>query len=71
MNRILGVSRSHRFSPNSIDRDNAIFQAVAVALRDSGYEVECVGEDDLTKQSLTEAHAWFTVWHGAKTPSAF
>ena len=55
MNRILGVSRSHRFSPNSIDRDNAIFQAVAVALRDSGYEVECVGEDDLTKQSLTEA----------------
>lgn len=55
MNRILGVSRSHRFSPNSIDRDNAIFQAVAVALRGSGYEVECVGEDDLTRQSLAEA----------------
>lgn len=55
MNTILGVSRSHRFSPNSIDRDNAIFQAVAVALRDSGYEVESVSEDDLTKQSLTDA----------------
>ena len=24
-------------------------------MRGSGYEVECVGEDDLTKQSLAEA----------------
>ena len=54
MNRILGISRSHRFSPNSIDRDNAIFQAVAVALRGSGYEVECVVQEEMVKKDLMQ-----------------
>lgn len=54
MKRILGVSRSHRFSPNSIDRDSAIFQAVAVALREQGYDVQTIGEDELTASVLHE-----------------
>lgn len=54
MKRILGVSRSHRFSPNSIDRDNAIFQAVAVGLRVLGYEVVTIEEDKLTHESISE-----------------
>lgn len=54
MKKILGVSRSHRFSPNSIDRDNAIFQAVAVGLRVLGYEVATMEEDKLTRENISE-----------------
>lgn len=45
--KILGVSRSPRFSPNSTDRDAAIFQAVRLGLLQKGHEVLCCCEDDL------------------------
>ena len=44
--RILGVSRSPRFSPNSQTRDEAIFQGVVTELQRQGYEVERICEDD-------------------------
>ncbi len=44
--RILGISRSPRFSPNSTARDAAIFGAVAAELRESGHEVDAVCEDE-------------------------
>lgn len=44
----LGISRSPRYSPNSTQRDAAIFQAVAEGLRHRGCKVETVCEDQLT-----------------------
>ncbi len=44
--KILGISRSPRFSPNSVARDKAIFQAVAGELRRMGHDVATVCEDD-------------------------
>lgn len=43
---ILGISRSHRFSPNSVARDNAIFEAVTERLRSEGWHVDTCSEDD-------------------------
>lgn len=43
---ILGISRSPRFSPNSVARDRAIFTAVAGELRRLGHDVRTVCEDD-------------------------
>ena len=46
--KILGVSRSPRFSPNSADRDEAIFQGVVSVLQRSGMEVTRTVEDAFT-----------------------
>lgn len=46
--RILGISRSPRFSPNSEERDAAIFHAVATCLRERGANVTTVCEDELS-----------------------
>ena len=45
MLHILGVSRSPRFSPNSADRDAALFAAVVSRLRRWGHEVSIISED--------------------------
>ena len=45
--RILAVSRAERFSPNSVERDRAIFQAVIDRLQRRGDEVCLVSEDSL------------------------
>lgn len=45
--RILAVSRATRFSPNSVERDKAIFEAVIKRLRQRGDDVSLVSEDDL------------------------
>lgn len=44
--RILGISRSPRFSPNSEDRDQAIFQAVGLFLKEKGCQVDYCSEDE-------------------------
>ena len=46
--KILGVSRSPRFSPNSIDRDEAIFSGVIAELVSAGFTVDRVCEDHFT-----------------------
>lgn len=45
--KVLGVSRSARFSPNSTGRDEAIFMAVASRLQRMGYDVSTISEDFL------------------------
>lgn len=45
--KIVGISRSPRFSPNSVDRDEAIFAAVVQLLREKGWEVDRIGEDEI------------------------
>ena len=46
--RILAVSRAERFSPNSVERDRAIFQAVIDRLQKHGDEIRLVSEDSLS-----------------------
>lgn len=43
--KILGVSRSHRFSPNSANRDAAIFSAVADRLNRGTNDISVISED--------------------------
>ena len=45
--RILAVSRAERFSPNSVERDKAIFQAVIDRLQEHDNEVRLVSEENL------------------------
>lgn len=49
--RVLGISRSLRFSPNSGERDEAIFQAVGQRLLERGHEVCCCSEDQPAEMS--------------------
>lgn len=49
--RIQAVSRAERFSPNSVERDKAIFQAVIDRLQEHGDEVCLVSEESLENLS--------------------
>ena len=62
---ILGISRSPRFSPNSADRDNAIFSAVAARLMHIGHEVSVIAEDVFVAVELEEFDAVFSMARGA------
>jgi len=48
MTRAVAVYRAERFSPNSVDRDRAILDAVVRRLRHKGLDVDCVNERFLT-----------------------
>lgn len=45
------ISRSPIFSPNSVQRDQAIYRAVCKELQQQGQEVVCITEDDLIADS--------------------
>ena len=62
---ILGISRSPRFSPNSANRDNAIFSAVASRLMHVGHEVSVIAEDVFVAVELEEFDAVFSMARGA------
>ena len=53
--KILGVSRAQRYSPNSVERDAAIFKIVCANLLASGAEVAVVDEDELRNAEGYEA----------------
>lgn len=53
--RILAVGRAERFSPNSVERDRAILQAVIDRLQQRGHDVCLVSEDSLESQSFPES----------------
>lgn len=53
--KILAVSRAERFSPNAVERDKAIFQAVIDRLREQGDEVRLISEDSLDYQDIPES----------------
>lgn len=61
---ILGISRSPRFSPNSADRDNAIFSAVASRLMHMGHEVSVIAEDVFVAVDFEEFDAVFSMARG-------
>ena len=50
--RVLAVSRAERFSPNAVERDKAIFEAVVERLQRQGDKVFLVGEDSLKHQDI-------------------
>ena len=59
---ILGISRSPRFSPNSAERDRAIFEAVCQQLQAAGHTVTSLCEDDLGGTAFTtDPHACFSM----------
>ena len=49
--RILLVQRAERFSPNSVEKDRAILEAVGVRLNAAGHKVEMVSEEHLSQPS--------------------
>lgn len=58
--KLLGISRSERFSPNAADRDQAIFLLVSEQLRNADQVVETVSEDELELTSF-DADAIFSM----------
>ena len=60
--RILAVSRAEQFSPNSVERDWAIFQAVIDRLRRQGDDVSLVNEDNLDYSA--------DGWHPSVSPAS-
>lgn len=55
MKTLLAVHRAERYSPNSVDRDRAIINAVAERLAGGGFSVSHVGEDSLTSGVTADA----------------
>ena len=52
--RIAGISRAPIYSPNSIDKDGAIFLAVLQHLEAKGHQVKVYQEDDLLHDIITK-----------------
>lgn len=62
--KMLGISRSHRFSPNSTGRDEAIFMAVANRLQRLGGDVSIISEDLFVGVDLSEFSLVFSMARG-------
>ncbi len=58
---ILGISRAAQFSPNAVDRDEAIFHAVEERLRKAGHSVRRVEETHFTSTLLNETDCVFSM----------
>ena len=63
--RILGISRSTRFSPHSENRDAAIFAAVANRLNRGQNEVSTISEDLFVAIDLTDFDLVFSMARGS------
>lgn len=59
--RVLGLSRSPRFSPNSETRDAAIFSAVARELEQAGHSLTLLDERDFSASWLQDVDAVFSM----------
>lgn len=62
--RLLGISRSPRFSPHSTERDRAIFSAVATLLSQDGLQVDQIGEDVFAAEGLSRYSLVFSMARG-------
>ena len=47
MKHLVGIYRAHVFSPNSVDKDQSIMDAVVGRLADDGWQTELMGEEQL------------------------
>lgn len=61
---ILGISRSLQFSPNSVDRDAAIFAAVSNKLQRRGHDVSVISEDLFIAVDLSEFDLVYSMARG-------
>lgn len=59
MRKVLKVYRAERFSPNSVDRDMAIIDAVGNILAGKGFAVTGISEDNLNRNH--EADVYLTM----------
>ncbi len=63
MRKIVGVRRAHIFSPNSVERDKAIFDAVSERLSEEGFEVVDAEEEG----EIPESECYFSMGRKADT----
>lgn len=68
--RVVGIRRAQRFSPNSVERDAAICQAVADCLGRQGYDVSLHSEEAFTPSLAQGAAAVFSMARGTETVAA-
>lgn len=61
---ILGISRAPQFSPNSQNRDAAIFAALTSRLERKGYAVDIISEDLVTVVDLADYDLVFSMARG-------
>lgn len=61
---ILGIRRSPQFSPNSVDRDFAIFSAVVSQLEKKGHDVSVISEDLFIAVDLEDFDLVFSMARG-------
>ncbi|MCI6642707.1 MAG: hypothetical protein SOY99_03960 [Alloprevotella sp.] len=59
--KIIGIYRAPRFSPNSVERDAAILNAVIETFKEKGHEVECFEEDNISESHFNNVEAIFSM----------
>lgn len=62
--KILGVSRSPQFSPASVERDKAIFDAVCQRLKDRAANLQTLSEEELTEYDMRRYSHIFSMARG-------
>lgn len=65
--QLLGISRSPKFSPNSTDRDAAVFAAVSDRLLRRGYDVSVVSEDLFFTEDFADFAAVYSMARDTET----
>lgn len=65
--KILGIGRSKKFSPNSVDRDRAILEAVASRLKRLNHSVELINEELLFSEDGHEFDGIFSMARGEES----
>lgn len=53
---ILTISRAERFSPNSVEKDAAILEALSLRLKRMGFDVDTIGEEELTSNAVADVY---------------
>lgn len=53
---ILTISRAEHFSPNSVEKDAAILEALSLRLKRMGFDVGAIGEEELTSDMVADAY---------------
>ncbi len=59
--RIVCIYRSPRFSPNSVERDAAILEAVGATLSAGGHQTIYIKEDEISEELFEDADAVFSM----------
>lgn len=68
--KVMGVCRGNAFSPNCVDNDAAIMQAVKKHIESLGADVQLCGEDDFCKMATANVDGFFSMARGKKALQA-